>query len=408
MKSSWIYALLVLAAVSLVGWPVKAAPSTQDATPLHVYDLAWNPDGMEIAVFASNGVFAYDRAFQLLRYQEMANGAYGGWSSDGTQLIVGSQVWDADTLNVRFDVDVTVYGGLRGGAQVYSSSGTEISIFDAADGRLIETVPLGYQVEYVRSNHAGTQIISGDGKIVSVFDLDRRTRTARYTLPVESMLGFTLNADDTRLVYSASKRVPQGTPGSTPMPLDPGMASLTSIGILDMTIGEVLLESDPLPEAMFSFSWTGDGTRIAGLSQSGTVYIWNADTLELLTAFSAAEYPSMMGYSPYGGVMAVKMEQPEDDSRRPPTPQYLDDTVQPIAALPGGAVQLIVPAPSLDQLQAISANCDAPIVVEQPGADTQADQLANVIEQVRTLPEGAVPPGCAADLVAVAEALQGG
>jgi hypothetical protein len=78
-----------------------------------------------------------------------------------------------------------------------------------------------------------------------------------------------------------------------------------------------------------------------------------------------------------------------------------------IQTLANGAIQIVVPAPSLERLQAIAEACNAPVAVEQSlAADIQANDLNAFVAQVEALPEGTIPPACAADLIAVAEALQ--
>ncbi|MDX2162267.1 MAG: hypothetical protein SF162_13155, partial [bacterium] len=71
-------------------------------------------------------------------------------------------------------------------------------------------------------------------------------------------------------------------------------------------------------------------------------------------------------------------------------------------------VQIIVPDPSPERLQAIAAQCGAPLTVER-GLDAAiaAADYADVIAQIDALPAGTIPPACAADLRAVAAAMQG-
>jgi len=75
-------------------------------------------------------------------------------------------------------------------------------------------------------------------------------------------------------------------------------------------------------------------------------------------------------------------------------------------SLANGALDIVVPAPSLERLQAIQSTCmTAPAVGQM---DTQAltvDALPEYVAQVEALTDAEIPPGCAADLVAVAEAL---
>ncbi|HEX2622148.1 MAG TPA: hypothetical protein VHL11_18450, partial [Phototrophicaceae bacterium] len=78
-------------------------------------------------------------------------------------------------------------------------------------------------------------------------------------------------------------------------------------------------------------------------------------------------------------------------------------------------LRVIVPLASLDWLGQVASYCIA--AVDQPSDEVLAllspeamikltlDQLLDFIEQVKALPVDAIPPACAADLIAVAEAL---
>lgn len=73
----------------------------------------------------------------------------------------------------------------------------------------------------------------------------------------------------------------------------------------------------------------------------------------------------------------------------------------------GGLVQIIVPAPSLERLRLLTERCGMADVTEGALlAQAEMSHLPAFIQQVETLNEDQIPPGCAADLIAVAQALQ--
>jgi hypothetical protein len=71
-----------------------------------------------------------------------------------------------------------------------------------------------------------------------------------------------------------------------------------------------------------------------------------------------------------------------------------------------GAVQIVVPAPSLEKLKMITEACNTQLTVEQL-LITQINekQLSTFTTQVNGLTNAQIPPGCKADLLAVANAL---
>jgi WD40 repeat protein len=409
MKGQYAHRVLLSISSLILLW-MFFVPHTivaQNVQPTSANTLSWNPAGTELAIFADNGVFIYDRDFRLLRYRELEKGVYGGWSPDGTKLKVGNQIWDADTLELLSEFEVTLYGWLYGGSQIYSSSGNEITIFDATNGNLIKRVPLDFQIEGALTNPDGTQLISVFGNRVSVIDADNGIRTMLYVLPVRIVSSYELSPDGASIVYSASSSVPVGTPGSTPLELQPDTANLVALSIMDIKTGNTLFVSDPLPNPIINLSWSGDGSRIAGVSQIGAVYIWDAHTLELLIAFSVGQATGQMAYSPYGGVLAIGANPNAGISQPPQTQPSTLAPATSILLVANGVVQVIVPEPSFERLGAIQSAC-----VQRNGGATsvaipriEAD-LNNYVAQLKTAPADQLPPGCAADLIAIAKAIQ--
>ncbi len=409
MKRHYVCRALLGTSIYILLWMSVVAHTTtaQDVQPTSANTLSWNPDGTELAIFANNGVFIYGRNFRLLRYRELEKGVYGGWSPDGVTLTVGNQLWDANTLELLSEFEVTLYGWLDGGSQIYSSSGSEISIFDASNGNLIKRVPLDFQIEGALTSPDGTHLISAFGNRVSIIDANSGERTALYILPVRIISAYEMSPDGTRIAYSSSSSVPAGTPGSTPLELQPDTANLVTLNIIDIRTGDILLTSSPMPDSMINLSWSGDDSRIAGVSQTGDVYVWDANSLELLTAFSVSQATGQIAYSPYGGVLAVGTNPNVEIGSLPQTQPSTLGPATYVSMVANGVVQVIVPEPSFERLAAIQKACAqqndsaASIAIPRVEAD-----LNNYIAQIETAPAAQIPPGCAADLVAVARTIQ--
>jgi hypothetical protein len=118
---------------------------------------------------------------------------------------------------------------------------------------------------------------------------------------------------------------------------------------------------------------------------------------------NTTRYPRHISFSPYGGRLAYGSAIPSEAivSSEPQT----DDAGA--VSLAGGAIQIVVPAPSRERLQAIAVACNAPAPVQEALA-AQTESINDLAAQVEALPEGTIPPACAADLIAVANALQSG
>jgi hypothetical protein len=72
-----------------------------------------------------------------------------------------------------------------------------------------------------------------------------------------------------------------------------------------------------------------------------------------------------------------------------------------------GAMQIVVPSPDVNELQAITKRC-----VTQPSMQqgllsrVSTLDLNEFVSQIKQIPQAQMPAACATDLVAVAEALQ--
>jgi len=130
--------------------------------------------------------------------------------------------------------------------------------------------------------------------------------------------------------------------------------------------------------------------------------------------YSLPTFPNDVVYSSSGGQLLLNYNiylavSPINVDERISTDIYTSHSLM------NGAVQIIVPDPSLERLEAIAAACDAPLSLMQPlAAQTSAlsDEavppaaLDTFVAQLDALPADTIPPGCAADLRAVAQAIE--
>lgn len=182
-------------------------------------------------------------------------------------------------------------------------------------------------------------------------------------------------------------------------------AQSASIKLVDSNNGTLLNSFLTDDEAIYSIDWSYDDSLIASYSSDGFIRLWDVRTGTQLQSFAAPmRYPEDINFSPYGGRLAYGGVIASDTLGLSTNSIEVDGNITSFA---GGAVQIVVPAPSIERLEAIADACNAPIAVEQAlTASIQTEQLADVVAQVEALPDDTIPPACAADLIAVAEALQ--
>lgn len=212
--------------------------------------------------------------------------------------------------------------------------------------------------------------------------------------------------------------------------------SLSTVDVTDWNLWASLTTRITLPEHLKLMSepaFSTDGQRIAFASITGELWIYDLSTDRVDEYFRLEQIPASNDW-----IMARHIEWSFDDnalyvesgyaSRNGGTSRILvldranksviqnvetHSTYNQFALSPyGGRIVYVdaavksdltyfVPRPSLDRLNAIMRRCGAPIKPLE-----SLDAFSNFIPQVESLPEGAIPTACRADLLAVADALK--
>jgi WD40 repeat protein len=184
-------------------------------------------------------------------------------------------------------------------------------------------------------------------------------------------------------------------------------ATFHSLQIIDSETAEVMHEFDGFPTYISSVQWNPDETQILSTDLNGVVRVTDVESGITTPILSSNQSVYSAVWSPYGGRIAVgvglnatfKLEG-----------QAI--STSSVNSIPG--LQIIVPDASLDRVKSIALRCNE---VSTSNADTDAllspesvskltdNDLSDFISQIKALPIDTIPPACAADLIAVAEAL---
>jgi WD40 repeat protein len=334
--------------------------------------VAWSPDDRLIAAGG------YDQVVWIIDVETGSNIAalYGhrstitgvDWNSDSTKL-VSSGNWDGLTLLW----DMTTYSQIH---IVEESGRFPLGVaFSPDDQRIAIATSSGLRVYPAQ------------------MDEDRLPSAYLGTRNIASVVW----SNDGRLIAAGEETFPSI--------VNPSRQVSASIYILDSLTGAEVRVIETPDQTLYGIDWSLDDTLLATYGSGGTVRIWDVQTGNQLQVFSTLYgYPVEIAFSPYGGRLAFGRTIPANDSAQTadvPAQRNSDGL-----ALANGAVQIVVPAPSPERLQAIAAACGAAPAVEQAlSADITAADYAGVITQVEALPADALPLGCAADLLAMAQAL---
>jgi len=282
------------------------------------------------------------------------------WSPDGTKLVAASNTI-AQSVTAR----------------------NELRIWDTTTGELltaIAPVSLG-NINAVSWSPDGREIAGGTSDyLVAIWDAN--TGNVLHTLQghTAAILSMAWNYDGSMLA-------------STSFGLD------NTLRIWDTVSGQNL--------ATFPTNFAGDVVwnpirNELAVAEGQAVRLLDATTGDELAAFPANGLQQAVAYTPYGGRLAFGGE---PSSNTEGSIQSSEDTIE--RTLSGGAVQIVVPSPSLERLQSIAEACNAPTDVEQAlTISIQADQLTEFVAQVEALSASTIPPTCAADLIAMAAAIQ--
>jgi WD40 repeat protein len=380
----------------------------------------WNDDGSQLAAVGLRGgsdegyIFVLDAATgETLYHFETPYGGFAtvDWSPDSRFIAVGSYDQTVKIIDVQSRETVATLVGHRWvvDSLEWNSDGTRLVSSSSGDQQVILWDATTYeQIHRIEIGDPWTVAFSPDDQSIAMAGLPGLfVFPADLVIPEGSERGqyergdgylgtFAWSHDGTRIAFGNITFQP--TTGERPNP---------QVHVVDSSDGTVLSNFEvPQGEKIFGIAWSPDDELIATYSIDGSVRIWEAATGTLLDSFPGnADYIERgLGFSPYGGRLAYGGSIPSNAIAEA-TAQT--DGVDAVQALANSGVQIVVPAPSLERLQAIADACNAPTAVEQTlTASIQADQLTDFVAQVEALSEDTIPPACAADLIAVAEALQ--
>jgi dipeptidyl aminopeptidase/acylaminoacyl peptidase len=358
-----------------------------DPSPGGFTSVAWSPDDRFIAAGGYDQVIwvfdvvANSHVATLWGHQSTVTAV--DWNADGTRL-VSSGNWDE-----------------------------LIILWDTATHEQIRVIEVRNPLSVAFSPDSQRIAVGGAGGL-RIFPSTLDVGSGRQQEPYRHFTTLNVGA----LAWSHdSSRIAFGTQ-TFPSVVNPNRRAFAQLYVVDGNSGFQLSNFPTEDETIYGLAWSPDDRLIATHSIDGFVRIWDVATSMQLENFPGmTRYPVDISFSPYGGRLAYGGSIPAD-AVASATAQI--EGVDAVQALANRGVQIVVPAPSLERLQAIAQACNAPasLTAALPTAlptdaallseTTQAAALAAFVAQVEALPADAIPPACAADLIAVAEALLSG
>ncbi|MBW4437804.1 MAG: WD40 repeat domain-containing protein [Pleurocapsa minor GSE-CHR-MK-17-07R] len=393
-----------LLTVVLMWLVVGSGVQAQDMEPPTIIsDVRWHPrgEGLLVTGRAGPGVFGvwrFDTDLQLLTMLRTENLVSIAWSPDGMRFSTGGEIRDARSLELLLTLNANsgIGGWSPDGMQVLAwADELSLGLYESRTGELLRTISVGEIVPDAVSwspNGAYFALLLPTG-ITNIISAEDGRQIA--SIPMAYPIGLRWSPDSQYLAAAFYTEVEPGTPNILPYALSPTIAFVM---VWDALSGSVVQEFSGLPALPLEFSWHPQRPELAGGAGEGIVYIWNIETeeQELFRSLSAL---TNLEYSVFGGRLVVGSWR-ENQVAFDTQPFEMASPIEQVQDVVPDTLVLIVPDPSIERLNAIAAACDAPV---SPSID-----MTDYITQVEALPADSIPPACAADLVAVARALEGG
>jgi WD40 repeat protein len=371
--------------------------------------LEWSPNGRILAIGTETTISFYDtRTYELVqRFDNLGWVSNFSWNNNGTKLaaIVPGEMWTKLTLwdlNAPDTAPITTediigeslhnqiawspddrYVAVYGSVWIY--------IFDTSTGIKVHTL-------WDESKTHNTAVSSLN------WASDNRTLYALYSGRTNALLAWGVTEERVKYIFlSGLLSYPKAmdlSDDSQFIIVDQGITLL----ILEAATGDLLKTITDVAPGKFNIKdifWRPGGEQIIGVTND-RIMTWDAQSGALIDVqtLPPTYYVGLrdVALSPQGVQLGVILKSTPDISS---TKDFAVTTAQSnLSPIYGEALQILVPAPSLALLDSIQAAC-AP--TKPPAALPTTDNLATYIDAINA--DASIPPACAADLIAVAEAL---
>ncbi len=393
----------------------------QEEDLIYVTAVAWSHDGSKIAAVGIRqpATQGYLRVIDvqtgnILYTLDPSPGGFTSvaWSADDRYIAVGGYDQVVWVFDVEARTHVTSLWGHRSTVTAvdWNSDGSELVSSGNWDGLTILWDMITYeQIRVVESGNLfplSVDFTPDNQRIAIGGEGGIRIHPSRSDLNQNPVWYFKeLNIGTLAWSHDGS-RIAFGTQ-TFPSIVNPNRKVYAQLYIVDGNSGAQLNVIPTEDQTIYGLVWSPDDRLIATYSIDGFVRIWEADSGTQLENFpGTTRYPEDISFSPYGGRLAYGGVLPGDSAALTLAPQT---TAKGETLLAGGAVRIVVPAPSAARLESILARCASnPAVLSSTKGLIESRQFDRFTREIARTSAAQIPPGCAADLTAMAEALQAG
>ena len=350
--------------------------------------VVWTMDGTKIVIATEQGsIRILSTTGKIVR--TLQNGPANSvvalaWNPDGTKLASGGsdpsiKIWDIASGNIlrtlkghTFYVNSISWSpdGTKLVTTDRNDSPTSVRVWNPDTGQLLYAFTAG-EAPIAAWNPNSKQFAIGQLQRIEIWDAASGQSVKKIATP-EYSFSIAWSPDGTKIASGDS------------------YANTDSvIRIWDVNTGQLLQTLTGHTNVILSVAWSPNGTKIASSSHDHTVRIWDAVIGKSLSTIQTTDSVFQVAWSPYGGRLAY------------------GEVATPNTATAAG-LKLVVPPSTFQDLQVIEHRCVTGSEAQQalsPLLDSK--RLSTFSAKVKSLSDKQINPGCAADLAAVADSLQG-
>jgi hypothetical protein len=408
-------ALVSVVLFVVVGLLPTAVPQAQGFR----YAVDSSADGSRIVVLDGYTFRTYDADLNLLASREFVSDLHlRFWvSPGGERVIVRGQIWEiwdtatlqtVQALPIPPDKSVQYIEWRADGLEIAVTYDLEPGIFfiDAATGAITrqfdDSQTQLWRVPKPRAwspdGETFAQVWGAVSERLSL--LDAQTGLERIMYTVDGTISDVNWSFDSRFAALSVYR-----------PVDPPVSGnnvVSDLVILDVLDGTQVRTAQNFPGVLGTVAWSRFQSQITLVSQ-GQISFIDPATGDVINALPGGGYIFSGGgyitYTPFEGRLNIAYSTFGILSSTLAARETAVEIIDTVTGTHGNIIT-IVPDPSIERLNAIAAACDTPVSLTQSLTDA-VPVMADVIAQIEALPADSIPPACAADLLAVARALEG-
>jgi WD40 repeat protein len=364
----------------------------------------WSNDGSLIAGLDTNGVlYIWDGINGSPIYQvDIKARAVSDleWDAQNKRIAIAVpelssiQIWDVTQgeLEQSLEVQPTIQGNILIAwspdgnllAGVYANEPESMNIWKAENNRfnlLSNSIPVNFPYD-LYWNDNGSSLILTDFNGIHIFNNLSEGNTNRDTVLNVPTIYAQISPDQTKFVALVATDI---------------FTAETEIRVLRAGTGEVITQLPETEQFVGQLSWIPGSQSVITRSNETNFNVWESSSGAKIDSFQITrETADHLGdRSPYLGRIAI--------------------TDQFATSIRDNTINFIPFAPSLNSLRGIAPECltdaDNPSPQAEEALSKKAldaldkGKLPNFVEKVKKLKKGDIPEACAADLIAVAEAL---